>query len=171
MYKRQHPEFAEQQAIASFLDRETTKLDALIAKKKQLIQLLQEKRTALISHAVTKGLNPDVPMKDSGVEWLGEIPAHWEVKQLKYISQIIAGQSPKEETYNTEGIGAPLVNGPSEYSEHDFGLTRELNWTTNPIKWAPQESLLFCLRGSTTGRLNIAHEKAVSYTHLTLPTE
>ena len=77
------PEKIEQTAIASFLDRETARIDALIAKKQQLIDLLQEKRTALISQAVTKGLDPGVPMKDSGVEWLGEIPAHWEAGVLK----------------------------------------------------------------------------------------
>jgi type I restriction enzyme S subunit len=77
------PPFEEQAAIASFLDRETAKIDALIAKKERLIELLQEKRTAIISHAVTKGLDPTVPLKDSGVEWLGEIPAHWEVMPLK----------------------------------------------------------------------------------------
>ena len=73
----------EQRAIAAFLDRETAKIDALVAKKERLIELLQEKRTALISHAVTKGLDPDVPLKDSGVEWLGEIPTHWEVSALR----------------------------------------------------------------------------------------
>ena len=73
----------EQRAIAAFLDRETARIDALVAKKERLIELLQEKRTALITRAVTKGLDPNVPMKDSGVEWLGEIPAHWEVKRLR----------------------------------------------------------------------------------------
>ena len=80
----QCPPVPEQRAIAAFLDRETARIDALVAKKERLIELLQEKRTALISHAVTKGLDPDVPMKDSGVEWLGEIPANWEVKQLRW---------------------------------------------------------------------------------------
>jgi type I restriction enzyme S subunit len=73
----------EQRAIADFLDRETSRIDVLVAKKERLIELLQEKRTALISHAVTKGLNLNVPLKDSGVEWLGQIPAHWEVIHLK----------------------------------------------------------------------------------------
>ena len=76
------PPHSEQRAIAAFLDRETAQIDALVAKKERLIELLQEKRTALISDAVTKGLDPDVLLKDSGVEWLGEIPAHWEVEQL-----------------------------------------------------------------------------------------
>ena len=75
----------EQQKIASFLDHETAKIDTLIAKQEKLIELLKEKRQAVISHAVTKGLNPNAPMRDSGVEWLGEVPEHWEVKKIKYI--------------------------------------------------------------------------------------
>jgi type I restriction enzyme S subunit len=77
------PTNGEQKQIVAFLDRETAKIDALIAEQQRLIELLQEKRQAVISHAVTKGLNPDAPMKDSGVEWLGEVPEHWEVTALK----------------------------------------------------------------------------------------
>lgn len=77
------PPLTEQTAIAAFLDRETAKIDALVAEQRRLIELLTEKRQAVISHAVTKGLNPDAPMKDSGIEWLGEVPAHWEVGPLK----------------------------------------------------------------------------------------
>ncbi len=79
------PPFEEQQKIANFLDHETAKTDTLIAKQEKLIELLKEKRQAVISHAVTKGLNPDAPMKDSGVEWLGEVPEHWVVCCLKHI--------------------------------------------------------------------------------------
>ena len=71
-------------AIAAFLDRETGRIDALMEKKQRQIELLQEKRAALISHAVTKGLDPTAPLKDSGIEWLGQIPTHWEVKKLKH---------------------------------------------------------------------------------------
>ena len=71
------PPIEEQQKIANFLDHETAKIDTLIAKQEKLIELLKEKRQAVISHAVTKGLNPNAPMKDSGVEWLGEVPEHW----------------------------------------------------------------------------------------------
>ncbi len=78
------PPLEEQQAIASFLDRETAKIDALVAKKERLIELLQEKRTALISDVVTKGLNPDAKMKESGSAWLGTIPSNWEFVRLKY---------------------------------------------------------------------------------------
>lgn len=82
---------AEQRAIAAFLDRETARIDVLVAKKGRLIELLQEERTALITRAVTKGLDPTVPMKDSGVEWLGKIPAHWDVLALKRIGGLQAG--------------------------------------------------------------------------------
>lgn len=75
----------EQTAIAQFLDQKTAQIDALIAKKEQLLEKLAEQRTALISHAVTKGLDPNAPMKDSGVAWLGEVPDHWEVKRLKFL--------------------------------------------------------------------------------------
>lgn len=80
------PPTSEQQAIADFLDRKTAQIDTLIEKKQRQIDLLQEQRTALINHAVTKGLNPDVRMKDSGVEWSGEIPSHWEVMRLKFMA-------------------------------------------------------------------------------------
>lgn len=90
------PEPADQVAIASFLDTETYKIDALIAEQERLIELLKEKRQAVISHAVTCGLNPDVPMKPSGVEWLGDVPAHWTVTRLKYaVSTFFAGGTPE----------------------------------------------------------------------------
>ena len=86
------PPIAQQKKIAAFLDYETAKIDALIEKQQQLIALLGEKRQAVISHAVTKGLNPDVPMRDSGVEWLGAVPEHWNVKKLRYFAQILRGK-------------------------------------------------------------------------------
>ncbi|QNU43005.1 restriction endonuclease subunit S [Mixta calida] len=94
----------EANTIAKFLDHETKKIDNLIEKQQQLIELLKEKRQAVISHAVTKGLNPDVPMKDSGVEWLGEVPEHWIIKRLKHIS-------PK--------VGVGLVINPSTYTKDE----------------------------------------------------
>lgn len=88
------PPMDEQQTIARFLDYKTAQIDALIAKKKTLLQKLAEKRTALISHAVTKGLDPSVPMKDSGVEWLGEIPATWDTKRLRFVTTMAGGMTP-----------------------------------------------------------------------------
>ena len=78
------PPLPEQKAIASFLDHQTTRIDQLIEKKKRLLDLLDEQRQAIITNAVTKGINPDAPMKDSGIDWLGEVPEHWEVTRLKY---------------------------------------------------------------------------------------
>lgn len=75
----------EQEKIANFLDYETAKIDILIEKQQQLIKLLKEKRQAVISHAVTKGLNPNAPMRDSGVEWLGEVPEHWDVQRINLL--------------------------------------------------------------------------------------
>src|SRR5690606_28460133 len=78
------PLLDEQAVIAAFLDRETGKIDALVAEQEKLIELLMEKRQAVISHAVTKGLDPDVPMKDSGIDWLGLVPEHWRTCRLKH---------------------------------------------------------------------------------------
>ena len=90
------PSLEEQTQIANFLDHETTKIDHLIEKQQQLIELLKEKRQAVISHAVTKGLDPNVPMKDSGVEWLGEVPEHWKVAPIKRIINLMEqGKSPE----------------------------------------------------------------------------
>ena len=91
------PPANEQTAIAAFLDRETGKIDALIAEQRRLIELLQEKRQAVISHAVTKGLNPDAPMKDSGIEWLGTVPAHWEVTRLSRYAAVGNGCTPSKD--------------------------------------------------------------------------
>ena len=82
----------EQRAIAGFLDRETAKIDALVAKKERLIELLNEKRNALITRAVTKGIDHSIRMKDSGVEWMGKIPTHWDVKRINQISKILRGK-------------------------------------------------------------------------------
>jgi len=97
------PPTPEQYAIADFLDHEAAKIDALVAKKERLIKLLQEKRTALITHAVARGLDPDVPMKDSGVEWLGEIPAHWNIIHLKYAASYIIDCPHSTPIYSSDG--------------------------------------------------------------------
>ena len=103
-YQIAMPNLQEQQTIATFLDYETARIDWLITQQQRLIELLKEKRQAVISHAVTKGLNPDAPMKDSGIEWLGQVPEHWGVKRLKHIS-------PK--------IGVGLVINPSHYVQEN----------------------------------------------------
>lgn len=102
------PPVEEQQTISTFLDRETTKIDKLIAEQQRLIELLKEKRQAVISHAVTKGLNPDAPMKDSGIEWLGEVPVHWIVGPVKYFFTIL------------DGCRIPLSSEERSYKQGNF---------------------------------------------------
>ena len=101
------PPVDEQKHISGFLDRQTSKLDALLAKYERLLELLAEKRSALISLAVTKGLDPEAPMKDSGVEWLGEIPEGWEAIRLKYVAPLQGGYAFKSEAYQEDGI--PII--------------------------------------------------------------
>jgi type I restriction enzyme S subunit len=116
---------AEQTKIAAFLDQETSKIDALVAEQRRLIELLKEKRQAVISHAVTKGLNPKVPMRPSGIEWLGDVPEHWEVSQIKYECQYESGHTPSKsnETFWIEddcNIPWVSLNDTKNIDAHDF---------------------------------------------------
>ena len=101
------PSIKEQQQIANFLDKATAKIDTLIEKQTKQIELLKEKRQAFISQAVTKGINPNVPMKDSGVEWLGEIPEHWKIIPLRHLGQLQNGVSKGSDYF---GSGYPFIN-------------------------------------------------------------
>jgi len=99
----------ERRQIANFLDHETAKIDTLIEKQQQLIKLLKEKRQAVISHAVTKGLNPNAPMRDSGVEWLGEVPEHWVVRRLKHTSKLQSGIPKGKDLSGKVSISLPML--------------------------------------------------------------
>lgn len=123
------PSASEQSQIARFLDHETARIDALIEEQQRLIALLKEKRQAVISHAVTKGLDPTVPMKDSGVEWLGEVPAHWEVKKLKHFGRVTGGFAFKSTEFTSEGHPVLKISnighlcfewGDQSYLPHEF---------------------------------------------------
>ncbi|HFT3325082.1 TPA: restriction endonuclease subunit S [Klebsiella pneumoniae] len=117
------PDKIEQEKIYSFLDHETAKIDNLIEKQQQLIELLKEKRQAVISHAVTKGLNPDVPMKDSGIEWLGEVPEHWRVSRIKNYAKIESGHTPsrtKPEYWVSCNIPWVSLNDSKQLKEVDY---------------------------------------------------
>ncbi len=116
------PALIEQQAIASFLDRETARINQLIAKKERQIELLQEKRSALISHVVTKGLDAKAKMKDSGIEWLGEIPEHWEVKRFKYVMLLQRGHDLPAEQFDEGDYPVCASNGIIGY--HNEFTTR-----------------------------------------------
>jgi type I restriction enzyme S subunit len=120
------PPSSEQEQIASFLDQETSKIDALISEQQRLIELLKEKRQAVISHAVTKGLNPDVRMKPSGVEWLGEVPEHWEKSKIKHLCFVNDGnhgeEYPNESDYTSQEEGVPFIRGGNL---NDLTITHE----------------------------------------------
>ena len=103
------PPLPEQQAIATFLDHETAKIDALIAEQEKLLALLAEKRQATISHAVTRGLDPNAPLKDSGILWLGDVPAHWEVTRLKFIATVQTGIAKGKDTSGKTTITVPYL--------------------------------------------------------------
>ena len=105
------PRREEQAAIVTFLDRETARIDVLIAEQEKLLALLAEKRQATISHAVTRGLDPDAPMKDSGIPWLGEVPAHWEVRRLKTLSPAITVGIVVNPSSYVSPSGLPFVYG------------------------------------------------------------
>lgn len=104
------PSQDERQGIAAFLDYETARIDRLIAQQQRLIELLKEKRQAVISHAVTKGLNPNAPMKDSGVEWLGQVPEHWAIAKLGYRYEVLLGKMLDEKKISGEHLGSYLRN-------------------------------------------------------------
>ncbi|NIK43232.1 restriction endonuclease subunit S [Xanthomonas arboricola] len=103
------PDLEGQAAIAAFLDREIVKIDALIAEQEKLIGLLAEKRQATISHAVTKGLNPNAPIKDSGIPWLGEVPVDWRVTRLKFIASVQTGIAKGKDVSGKETISVPYL--------------------------------------------------------------
>ena len=108
------PPLETQKRIAAFLDEKTTRIDGLIEKKRALLDRLAEKRQAIITQAVTKGLNPAAPMKDSGIDWLGEIPAHWEVKRLRWYISVRSGEALRNEDMSvdlTETNTIPAIGG------------------------------------------------------------
>lgn len=145
------PSLKEQQSIAHFLDNATCKIDTLIQKQQNLIELLKEKRQALISHAVTKGLNPHVKMKDSGVEWLGDIPEHWTSVCLKWIAKIYSGGTPDKTnlSYWEEGTIPWISSG----EVNQFFITEPTTYITqeayekSSAKWIPKNALVMALAG------------------------
>jgi len=144
------PPFAEQTQIARFLDYETTRIDALIEEQQRLIELLKEKRQAVISHAVTKGLDPMVPMKDSGVDWLGEVPAHWSVCQVRHLmtGDTRNGLYKPEGDKDPEGVG--FVQMGEAFKDRIFqgGAKDRVHASSTELKnWGLEEGdLLFARR-------------------------
>jgi type I restriction enzyme, S subunit len=151
---------SEQCTIASFLDKKTSSIDDLITKKQRQIELLQEKRVALISHMVTKGLDPNVAMKDPGVEWLGKIPEHWEVwKTTHGFGAIGSGTTPKSDDLNYHDGDISWVT-TSELRENTIKntknkLTESALEAYSSLKIYPSGTLLIAMYGATIGRLGI----------------
>lgn len=127
------PPLDEQTQIAKFLDYETAKIDQLIDKQQQLIALLEEKRQAVISHAVTKGLNPNAPMKDSGVEWLGQVPAHWTVGRYKFCTTRVVVGIAEAATHAYADTGVPIIRSTNirEGGLSVAGLLHIKHWFAN----------------------------------------
>lgn len=150
------PPLDEQKAIARFLDFKTTQIDALIAKKKELLDKLAEKRTALISHAVTKGLDPSVAMKDSGVVWLGNVPAHWKVIPIKFSLDMPITDGPHSTPqFYDEGI--PFISAEAVKNDRlDFsrkrGYISEDDHAIFSKKYKPKYGDVYMVKsGATTG--------------------
>lgn len=129
-FKINYPSIAAQQAIADFLDSKTAAIDALIAKKQRLLELLEEKRAALINRAVTKGLNPDVPMKDSGIPWIGEIPAHWDVARLKFLASKIIDCLHSTPEYIEDGPCYAIRTSDIEIGHLDLSKAKRVSTNT-----------------------------------------
>ncbi|MEE9266579.1 MAG: nucleotidyl transferase AbiEii/AbiGii toxin family protein [Gammaproteobacteria bacterium] len=163
-----YPDAGKQRTIAAFLDREIAKVDAMVAKKERLIELLQEKRTALITQAVTKGLDPNVPMKDSGVEWLGEIPEHWDLVPVKYCT-VRRGDAIKTGPFGSQLLSSDMNSDAAKVYNQRTVLDRDFEWGENYISKEKFQELgafrvqpgdvLLTTRG-TIGRCAIVPENA-----------
>lgn len=163
------PDLIMQQKVASFLDHKTSQIDKLIAEKEKLLKLLEEKRIALITQAVTKGLNPDVRMKPSGVDWLGDIPEHWEVIPLRYLAQKVqTGTTPPS-------IGEDFFEGgeidwftPGDFYIPDILLNeankkvRKEAFSGGILKLYPENTVLLIGIGATLGKVGVCTKKCSS---------
>lgn len=157
----------EQIAIAHYLDRKTAEIDELIADKKRLLELYEEEKTAIINQAVTKGINPDAPMKDSGIEWLAEIPEHWEVKRLKTIARVQTGRTPKIQNSQIDFFDSGEINwftpadfdGNNELSDSKRKLISEAI-ETGEVEIFPEYSIYLVSIGATLGKVSFFRQKA-----------
>jgi type I restriction enzyme S subunit len=154
------PSLPEQQQIAAFLDWKTGQIDALIARKKELLGKLNEKRLAVITQAVTRGLNPDAPLRDSGIGWLGQVPTHWEVKRLKFFTErVFTGSTPPSD--ESQFYEEPTVNWftPSDFTDDGTPVAnsnRKLNRAAveqGLVRYFEQPCALIVSIGATLGRV------------------
>ena len=158
-------DISEQTAIANYLDSTTAKIDEAIAQQQKMIDLLNERKQIIINNAVTKGLNPDAPMKDSGVEWIGEIPEHWEIKKLKHVCQAFGrigfrGYSTTDLVDEGEGC---ITLSPSNMRDGkmQYGRCTYLSWEKyeeSPEIKVFNGDILFVKTGSTYGKSSIVED-------------
>ncbi|MBS1083988.1 restriction endonuclease subunit S [Gluconobacter kondonii] len=160
------PLLEEQTAIAAFLDRETGKIDALIAEQEKLLTLLAEKRQATISHAVTRGLNPNAPMKDSGIAWLGEVPEHWDIQRIKDLTSVISkGTTPTTigRSFSESGVrflkaenifDSKIQTTPENFIDEDTHLLLSRSKLLSG-------DVLIVIAGATTGKSAIVNDSIV----------
>lgn len=156
------PPLPEQTAIAAFLDRETGKIDALVAEQERLIELLKEKRQAVISHAVTKGLNPKAPMKDSGIEWLGEVPAHWSGAPLKRLTVVLRDGTHLPPSRVEAGVPLlsvrNIVDGKFVLRDDDSMISRESYFELCRALTPRAGDLVLAIVGATLGKSAVIPE-------------
>ena len=164
------PPLDEQAAIASFLDRETSKIDALVAEQQRLIELLKEKRQAVISHAVSKGLNPNAPMKPSGIQWLGDVPEHWELGRIKSLSSFVTS-GPRGWSERIGETGALFIQSGdlNDQLEVEFATAKrvQVDNDAESVRTRLHEGdVVVCVTGAKTGNVavceNIPHDAYVN---------
>lgn len=149
------PSKTEQTRIAAFLDYETAKIDRLIEKQEKLIELLKEKRQAVVSHAVTKGLNLDAPMKDSGIEWLGEVPEHWKISELRHHTKWLGGGTPSKDKLVYWDGDIPWVSPKDmkvECIEKTLDQITEQAVAESSVIKIPKDNILIVVRGMILAR-------------------
>jgi type I restriction enzyme S subunit len=164
--------FEEQRQIADYLDGQTAKIDALISKQEQLIETLAERRQAVISHAVTKGLDPNAPMRDSGVEWLGAIPSKWRAVPIRWFARLITGKTPDstdESNYEDTEDGIPWVR-PEDLRESGIQTVASKHLSRQGVEQlrvvSPGATLLCCI-GATLGKAGMVSRSCTTNQQIT----
>jgi type I restriction enzyme S subunit len=155
-YEIIQPPILEQKKIVEFLDRTTTDIDRAIAQKQRLIELLQEQKAILINQAVTKGLNPNVPMRDSGIEWLGEIPEHWQVRRAKYIFREVDERST---TGEEELLSVSHITGVTPRSEKNVNMFMAEDYSGS--KLCHKDDLIINIMWAWMGALGVANQTGI----------
>lgn len=159
------PKKSEQRRIADYLDRKCSQIDAIIARQQEVIEKLKAYKLSVITEAVTKGLNPDVPMKDSGVEWIGEIPEHWVLNKLKYLSLDIGDGIHATPTYDEDG-SVYFVNGNNIGEEYlvfkeDTNTISDTEYASYKLPLLTGNTVFVTLNGATYGKTSFYHGEKI----------